>query len=380
MKVKNVLVTGEALFLQRHRFLFEELAQHVQTMGFLEREPAWYEASPIRKGIKAWYGLRLGSLQQAHAAFQKHPAGFRDRSQRLENRIYQLPAIPDLIFHVFATYRPFWYPAEIPYVLFLDFTSALSGHMWQPWAAAISPASRQGWLECEGATYTAAHHIFCTSTVVKQSLIEDYGQPDPKVTVVGAAGNFVNQPYTGEKNFGSQVLLFNGSDFERKGGDIVLAAFKKVRQALPNARLVVIGKKLDIAIDGVENLGSITDADRLISLFLNADLVLAPARCDPFAIFILDAMNYGVPCVIAKNPACGTADFVQDGVNGFVIDQDPLDPDTLARRVIQLLKSPEQLAEVSQAARETMKKTLSWQAIAAQMMQVLAALPEKAEI
>jgi hypothetical protein len=54
--------------------------------------------------------------------------------------------------------------------------------------------------------------------------------------------------------------LFNGSDFDRKGGDLVLAAFQKVQQVLPKAKLIVIGKRLSIQPDGIINPGKISSS------------------------------------------------------------------------------------------------------------------------
>lgn len=204
------------------------------------------------------------------------------------------------------------------------------------------------------------------SNVVKKSLIEDYGIPGEKITVVGASGNYT-EPYQGEKSFGTKQILFNGSDFERKGGDLLLAAFKQVKQAIPDAKLVIIGKNLSTNQDGVENPGIIRSAEAMRELFLTSDLVVAPAYCDPFPVFLMEAMNYGVPCIVTDKD--GMPEIVDNHVNGVVIHEPTAE--ILAQRIITLLTNPALLNQMSGQARDKMKNKLNWDKIAAKIIQVL---------
>jgi len=249
--------------------------------------------------------------------------------------------------------------------MYLDYTMALAKQNWADWAPFASPQTYQRWLACEQRTYQRANHVFCMSQLVKTSLVEDYSVPADKITVVGSSGNF-EQLYDGDKSFGSQQILFNGSDFFRKGGDRVLAAFTQVRVALPDATLVVIGAKLAEVPPGVINPGAV-DADTLRELFLSSDLVVAPGRCDPFPTFLMEAMNYGVPCIVSAQD--GMPEIVDDGVNGRVLAQP--NPDNLAREMIALLSQPAQLRAFSNQARQKISTQLNWPKIAQTMAQVI---------
>ncbi|BAZ17171.1 group 1 glycosyl transferase [Calothrix sp. NIES-4071] len=367
MKFQNILVTGEELFFERHKFLLTAMSQHIEKLQLLPRRLEWYESNPrLRQLIKAMYTIRTGSLNKANSVFQKNKQAFTIKSQHLEEDIKNLGYTPDFIFHFFCTFRPFWNPSDIPYSMYLDYTMALAEQNWAPWSWFLNDKERQGWRECEKESYERAYHIFTMGNVVKNSLIKDYGITPEKITVIGSSGDFI-ETYTGDKQFGSQQILFNGSDFERKGGDLVIDAFRQVRKKIKNAKLILIGTSLSINEDGIENLGFISSRSEIHKLFLNSDLVVAPAYCDPFPTFVMEAMNYGTPCIVSAND--GMPDIVDNQVNGIVIQQQSADE--LANSIISLLNDPMRLKCMSQEARLKVKTKLNWNNIAVEITKAL---------
>ena len=367
MKIKNILVTGESLFLERRQALVSELANYVDDVKLLPRSSEWYEARLITLLIKAYYAVRTGSISNTHTFFQKNQKAFELKSKRAEYQISQLNPPPDLVLHLFSTYSPFWSRFDIPYAMYLDYTMALAEKNWKPWSSFICLREQNAWFNHEQCAYSRSKHLFVMSNVVRESLIADYSIDANKITVVGASSSFAN-PYDGEKKFGSQQILFNGSDFTRKGGDILFEAFKLVKQALPNARLVVIGKKISTTIPGIEVLGNVSPSELEI-IFLNTDLVVAPARCEPFGIFLMDAMSYGIPCVIAQGEGNGITEFLDHKVDGVILDD--LNVDLLAHYINWLLSNPHLLDSMSRAVKLKMKSRLSWKTIASTMIQTL---------
>ncbi|MBD1847509.1 glycosyltransferase family 4 protein [Cyanobacteria bacterium FACHB-63] len=361
----NILATGEAPYLSRHNFLFQALSSRCNQLQILQRENEWYDAKIPRLLLKYLYTLRVFSKSKADTLYQKNKRAFIAKSRRFEQRIEQLEYAPDLIFHIFNTFSPLWDQQSIPYVLYLDYTMLLSKKSDLPWAYFLSRAEREEWLACEQQLFQRAKHLFAQSRVVQKSLIEDYQVSPDRITVVGASGNFL-EPHQEKKTFGGQQILFNGSDFQRKGGDLVLAAFEQVRRALPNAKLVVIGRKLLQQQAGVENPGEVS-REALKELFLSSDLVAAPAYCDPFPRFVMEAMNYGVPCIVSNRD--GMPEIVDHQRNGIVLDE--LTPSALATTMINLLSHPAQLDSMSQAARHKIRTQLNWDAVADTIVRVL---------
>lgn len=63
-----------------------------------------------------------------------------------------------------------------------------------------------------------------------------------------------------------------------------------------------------------------------------ADALLLPTLYDPFPNVILEAMSCGLPVITSQT--CGGAEFIQQGVNGFVFDA--LDIASLAESIREL--------------------------------------------
>jgi glycogen synthase len=368
LTVKNILVTGEHVFIDRHQSLFVEMAKHLHEVEFLPREIEWFEKKIVRQLIKSFYTLRMFSRSKANSLFEKNEKAFILKSQHSEHRISQLEHTPDYVFHIFGTYSPFWKRSDIPYAVYLDYTMALAEKAWKPWATFSNQKEQDAWFKRETQLYKDSHHLFTMTDLVKKSLIEDYEIDEQKITTVGLASLF-RDSYEGAKTFGTQRIIFNGSDFERKGGDIVIKAFEIVKKKLPNASLTVIGKELKTSIDGIENPGSISSHAELEELFLSADLAVAPARCEPTGVFIVDAMRCGVPCIVSANEWNGIPEFLEHGVDSIIINQ--LHPELLAEQIISLLGNPSTLESMSQAARNKVRTQLNWNAIANKVVHTL---------
>ena len=367
MESNKIVITGKPMFIHRHQGLFKALSKHFDSLECIETGNI-YSSKVIRKLMKALYCINQGiSLDKVDNFYKNHQAYIK-ASKQTEKKIRQLNYTPDLVFHLFSTCRPFWESSDIPYAIYLDYTMALAVKNYAPWNPFTKYQEFVDWFECEKKGYEQAKYLFTMSPLVKSSLVEDYGIQPTKITAVGASGNF-DEPYTGYKTFGSKQILFNGSDFERKGGDLVLAAFQKVRQVIPDAKLVMIGRKINTSIDGVENPGTISSSSDLKNLFLQSDLVLAPARCEPFGVFIVEAMNYGVPCIVSANNANGITDFLNDEVDSIVISQPT--SDVLANRIINLLNNTDLLTAMSQAALINVRTKLNWNSIAKNISEVL---------
>ncbi|HEY9659632.1 MAG TPA: glycosyltransferase family 4 protein, partial [Allocoleopsis sp.] len=346
----------------RRQYLWDALSPFWGPIDIFSRE----ETLPIKfNAFKKKASHLLTGNFQTHS-FHKSAQAFQLKSQQAEHYIHQLPEKPDLIFHLHGLWCPFWNASDIPYVMLLDYTMQLAIGNWSAWAPFTSQKEQDAWLACERRAYQRAHHLFPMSQVVKSSLVNHYGVDPNKITVVGSAGNF-QRPYHGEKQFGSKRILFNGSDFTRKGGETVLAAFQYVKQQIPDATLVVVGRELVQLEDGIENPGSVSIA-KVRGLLQNADLVLAPARCEPFGLFLVEAMNYGVPCIVS--PVGGMPEIVEHNVSGIVLET--VSPQELAAQIILLLSQPDRLEAMSVQARRAVATRFNWDSIAEKMVHALA--------
>ncbi len=359
-KINSIAVTGDGSFMGRYRLFYEALAERCQHLECVASGDVYDHLFP-GKVLKALFlvttlGSKDGNPWQLK--LHKRKAAFVRKSRQTERKLHSLTRRPDLVFHVFGMYAPFLHPSTIPYTMTLDYTMALAIEEWPAWAPFDGEKDRRAWLEVEGDAYKRAAHLFPWSERTKQSLMKDYGVPEDKITVIGNAGQF-RQPYKGPKSFGSRQMLFNGSDWDRKGGDIVLAAFRQVRQTMPDATLVIIGIERDVNEPGVICPGHLAPP-AVQELMLASDLLLAPARCEPYGNFLVEGMNYGVPCIVAGRG--GMPEIVDHNLNGLVLEETT--PDTLAAAIVSLLGDPARLERFSVSAREKVRTTLNWDKIA----------------
>ncbi|MDQ1439326.1 MAG: hypothetical protein QOK43_2955 [Acidimicrobiaceae bacterium] len=101
----------------------------------------------------------------------------------------------------------------------------------------------------------------------------------------------------------------------------------------------------------VRFLGHVSDGE-LARLYANACCVVAPAYLEDYGLTAIEAMHYGKPLVVCRDGGGLTA-FVEDGVNGLVVD--PTGP-AIAEAVRTLKEDPDLARRLGQAGRETARR------------------------
>lgn len=158
-----------------------------------------------------------------------------------------------------------------------------------------------------------------------------------------------------------KVVLFVGSEFKRKGLDLVIKALKG-----KDYRLLVVGrgdkyqnyKKL-VEESGIAKKTIFTGlSTNVLNYYAAADLVVLPSRSEAFGMSILEGMSCGLP--VAVSSTAGVAGLVKDRVNGFTLRSVGDLEDLLSN-----LPGPETLKGIGKAARET-ALAYSWQHVADQ--------------
>ena len=66
----------------------------------------------------------------------------------------------------------------------------------------------------------------------------------------------------------------------------------------------------------------------VLDLYAAADVYVSPSREDSFGLPVAEAMACGLPAITSV--CAGVADYIQDGVDGFVL-RDPSDAQTLSK-------------------------------------------------
>lgn len=143
-----------------------------------------------------------------------------------------------------------------------------------------------------------------------------------------------------------------------KGHHELIEAWPKVVQAVPDARLRIVGKgsgevelKQLAAGTGVSDsiiFEGFVAEEKLDDLYAEASVFAMPSRGEGFGLVYVEAMRHGLPVITCANEA--GAEVIREGTTGFAVDLQKTDE--LAERIVQLLRDPDLARRMGQAGRE----------------------------
>jgi len=152
-----------------------------------------------------------------------------------------------------------------------------------------------------------------------------------------------------------QILLC-GRAWERKGGPVLIEAFRKVRRALPDATLTVVSAGAPpLNEPGVEQFGHASD-EKLHELYLTSSLFCMPSISESWGIVYVEAAAHGLPTANWNNWAL--PDIVDHNVTGVLSDKH--NADGLAEAIIEALRDPKHLMDMEQNAVKRVRDVLDW--------------------
>jgi glycosyltransferase involved in cell wall biosynthesis len=288
----------------------------------------------------------------------------RAKSRNSARRIGQLGAEFDLAVQVYGLFQA----QGAPYVAYIDNTMELSTRFWPGWV----PGDPAAAIAYERRLYHGARHVFAVGTLMRDSVVEAYGVPAERVSVVGGGANFDTLPEIGARSH-EPVILFVGREWERKGGDVLAAAFRRVRERVPGARLRVVGTDGAPDEPGIERVGTVDSRAELADLYAQAAVFCLPSRYEGYGFSISEAMAYGLPCVVTRVGALD--EVVVDGETGIVCERD--DADALAEALLRVLEDPDAGDRLGAASRRRVETHLNWDATVARMAPALAAAVQR---
>ena len=149
------------------------------------------------------------------------------------------------------------------------------------------------------------------------------------------------------------------ADYSRvKRIDIFLKAIAQLKKKRPSISAVMLGggrrksiyEKMLIKLgleDNVKLMGKVADVD---SYLYRSHVFLLTSEAEGLPMAMIEAMSAGIPCVV---PDIGDiTDIAEDGKNAFLVE--PLNIETFASRVLQLLENPALAGQLSFEAKKTL--------------------------
>ena len=218
-----------------------------------------------------------------------------------------------------------------------------------------------------------AHRTLCISQAVAEELRQVTGRPDrllvhPAPVDVDLYSNASGDGVRAELGVSESeiVIATVGRAAPVKGWDILIRAFGKLAEAVPEARLLLVGSTQTsgeadfadqlrdlvnlLALDGrVRFLGQRANIPQILAA---SDVFAFPSRSEGQGLALTEAMALGLPCVASK--AGGIVDLVEDGKNGLLVDRE--DVDGLAEALVRLIQSEELRARLGKSAQQSARR------------------------
>jgi glycosyltransferase involved in cell wall biosynthesis len=203
-------------------------------------------------------------------------------------------------------------------------------------------------LAAHRAIVRRARSFTAWSEWAKTSLVSDYGADASLVTVIhpGTVLSRFPPPREGvARREGPLRVLFVGGDFKRKGGDVLLEARRRMKNAA-ELHLVtgaeVPDEKGVHVYRGIKPL-----SPELLRLYADADAFVLPTRGDCLAVVLGEAMAACLPIITTAVGA--HAEAVENERSGYIVPTD--DAAAVADRLDRLASDPELARRLGMRAR-----------------------------
>jgi glycosyltransferase involved in cell wall biosynthesis len=199
-------------------------------------------------------------------------------------------------------------------------------------------------------TFGGAAWVLPWSAWTRDSLVADYGVDPARIAILPPGVDLGLWMPGGERPQGSVRLLFVGGDLRRKGGDLLLEAFRALRQsaASPELELHLVTRTPVAPENGVLVYADMQpNAPALIALYQESDLFVLPTWGEAFGIAAVEASAVGLPVIATR--VGGLTDVVVEGETGLLIE--PGDVQSLVDCIRRLAGDAALRQRLGQAAR-----------------------------
>jgi len=301
----------------------------------------------------------------------KNVAAFIARSRKVARWAASLHGQADAIVQLGVLFDAGWGGSSLQQIIYTDYTAYLSAQQPQAGRSPLKGNAIWRWLELEKNALDRADHICVRSELVRKSIVDDYGVASEKVSVIGGGVNLENMPVPVRRSpQQGPVALFIGSDFHRKGGDLLLQAFAQTRNRFPGARLIVLTKDsvpASLPLNGVQVMPLTWRREEILDLYQRADLFVMPSRLETWGDVFLEAMAFGLPCIGVTGQAMN--EIIRHGETGYLVPPEEVGP--LSAALMDLFSDARKRLEMGNAARELVQRNFTWDHVVSRLVPIV---------
>lgn len=225
-----------------------------------------------------------------------------------------------------------------------------TAHRW------IEAVKRSVHVRC----FASATRLVTWSTWSKQALVDDYGVPAAKIDVIPPGVDTSRWSAVGSGAAGASDqrhsdgvtcrVLFVGGDLERKGGAVLIAAVKQLRERGLDIEVDLVTTSAVAPEAGVRVHANLRPNDpELIALYQRADVFCLPTFADCLPMVLSEAGAVGLPLVSTAVGAIG--EIAVDNETGLLVP--PGDVAALAAALERLAVDVDLRRQLGETARTT---------------------------
>jgi glycosyltransferase involved in cell wall biosynthesis len=257
--------------------------------------------------------------------------------------------------------------SAFPIVLVLDATHRLV-RGYYPAYTNLCKRSQRELDTIERLAIQRAALVLVSSTWAARSVIADYHADPARVHAFPFGADLESPPPTSvlaaRKRGNRCRLLFLGTDWKRKGGDLAVKALHGLEALGIDAELVVCGcappataRHPRLRVVPFLDKRDETQRQLLEALYLHSDFLLLPTRSDCAPMVFCEAAAFGLPVVTTDTG--GVAEIVVNGVTGYTLPHAAMG-DAYAEVIARSFRDGETYSKLVQASRRRYDERLNW--------------------
>jgi len=321
---------------------------------------------PWTRGMKLrrrWYGL---TGHRYHANFESSALDAFGAQARKA-----IPGDVDAVVAVTTMVAAALDGLRVPVISWDDATPASLTDYYPDFLRLSSRSARDADTMGHRATQNVALALYASEWAAN-SARTTYGLSSERCAVVPFGANLEQLPATHEVNEAIAErprtrcrLLWVGVDWERKRGDLVVEAAKRIEaQGIP-VELTVVGcrppgdRELPewVSVEGFVSKRTAVGRQRLAELFSRAHFLVLPSLAEAYGLVYCEAAAYGVPAVATRTG--GVPTIVVDEETG-VLEDPSAEADAYAGRIIALMRDRPRYESMARAASARAAALLNW--------------------
>jgi glycosyltransferase involved in cell wall biosynthesis len=312
---------------------------------------------------RRWYGL---TGHRYHANFESTALeAFGAQARRM------IPGDVDAVIAVTTMVAASLDGLRVPVISWDDATPASMTDYYPDFVRLSSRSARDADTMGHRATRNVALALYASDWAAC-SARSVYGLPTERCAVVPFGANLEQLPTASEVNAAiaerprtSCRLLWVGVDWERKRGDLVVEAAKRIEaQGIP-VELTVVGcrppadRELPawVSVEGFVSKRTAVGTARLAELFARSHFLVMPSLAEAYGLVYCEAAAYGVPAVATRTG--GVPTIIVDGETG-VLEDPSAQADAYAGRIIALMRDRPRYESMARAASARSAARLNW--------------------